>query len=91
VTQLYGRFRWHGGIVAACFLRATCGDAGVGVIRDRSADTASRYVTAFRKGLNETGYIEGQNVKVEYHWLEGRYDHLPELLAVSDYSSVTQV
>jgi putative tryptophan/tyrosine transport system substrate-binding protein len=50
-------------------------------IRDGSADTATRYVAAFRKGLNETGYIEGQNVTVEYHWLEGRYDRLPALLA----------
>jgi putative ABC transport system substrate-binding protein len=53
----------------------------VGLIRDGSADTAARYVAAFRKGLNETGYVEGQNVNVEYHWLEGRYDRLPALLA----------
>jgi ABC-type uncharacterized transport system substrate-binding protein len=53
----------------------------VGLIRDGSADTAARYVAAFRKGLNETGYVEGQNVTVEYHWLEGRYDRLPALLA----------
>jgi putative ABC transport system substrate-binding protein len=36
---------------------------------------------AFRKVLNETGYIEGQNVTVEYHWLEGHYDRLLALLA----------
>ena len=53
----------------------------VGLIRDGSADTAARYVSAFRKGLGETGYVEGQNVMVEYYWLEGRYDHLPALLA----------
>jgi putative ABC transport system substrate-binding protein len=53
----------------------------VALVRDGSADTAARYVTAFRKGLNETGYVEGQNVNVEYHWLEGRYDHLRALLA----------
>src|SRR5262249_55060178 len=40
-----------------------------------------RYVAAFRKGLGDTGYIEGQNVSVEYHWLEGRYDRLPALMA----------
>jgi putative ABC transport system substrate-binding protein len=53
----------------------------VGFVRDGSADTAVRYVAGFRKGLNETGFIEGQNVTVEYHWLEGRYDRLPALLA----------
>jgi putative ABC transport system substrate-binding protein len=47
----------------------------VGFIRD------GRNVAAFRKGLNETGYVEGQNVTVEYHWLEGQYDRLPALLA----------
>ena len=53
----------------------------VGFIRDGSADATARYVAAFRKGLNETGYVEGQNVTVEYHWLEGQYDRLPALLA----------
>src|SRR5450631_1402476 len=53
----------------------------VGFIRDGSADTSTRYAAAFRKGLNETGYVEGQNVTVEYHWLEGQYDHLPALVA----------
>ena len=36
---------------------------------------------AFRKGLNEAGYVEGQNVTVEHHWLEGQYDHVPALVA----------
>ena len=53
----------------------------VGFIRDGSADANARYAAAFRKGLNETGYVEGQNVTVEYHWLEGRYDRLPALMA----------
>src|SRR5450756_318115 len=53
----------------------------IGLIRDGSADASARYVAAFRKGLNETGYIEGQNVTVEYYWLEGHYDRLPALLA----------
>jgi len=34
-----------------------------------------------RKGLNETGTVEGQNVTVEYHWLEGQHDRLPALMA----------
>ena len=36
---------------------------------------------AFRRGLNETGYVEGQNVTVEYHWLEDHYDRMPAVLA----------
>jgi putative tryptophan/tyrosine transport system substrate-binding protein len=53
----------------------------VGFIRDGSADANARNVTAFRKGLNETGTVEGQNVTVEYHWLEGQYNRLPALMA----------
>ena len=49
----------------------------VAFIRDGSADPNSRYAAAFRKGLNETGYVEGQNVTVEYHWMEGQFDRLP--------------
>jgi putative ABC transport system substrate-binding protein len=52
----------------------------IGVLNGGSAATSARYVAAFRKGLNETGYIEGQNVEVEYHWLEGQYDRLPALV-----------
>jgi putative ABC transport system substrate-binding protein len=53
----------------------------VGFLSARSADVSARGVAAFRKGLNETGYVEGQNVIVEYHWLEGQYDRLPSLMA----------
>jgi putative ABC transport system substrate-binding protein len=53
----------------------------VGFIRDGSADASARFAAAFRKGLSETGYVEGQNVIVEYHWLEAQYDRLPALMA----------
>jgi putative tryptophan/tyrosine transport system substrate-binding protein len=53
----------------------------VALISSGSADAFSLYAVAFRKGLGETGYAEGENVIVEYHWLEGQYDRLPELLA----------
>jgi putative tryptophan/tyrosine transport system substrate-binding protein len=52
----------------------------VGFVFGGWADTSARYVAAFRKGLNETGYLEGQNVTVEYHWLENQYDLLPALV-----------
>jgi putative ABC transport system substrate-binding protein len=53
----------------------------VGFLQGGSADTAARDTAAFRKGLSETGYVEGHNVTVEYHWLEGQYDRLPALVA----------
>jgi putative ABC transport system substrate-binding protein len=52
----------------------------VGLINSRSAQDAVRNVAAFRKGLDETGYVEGQNVTVEYHWMEGQYHRLPSLV-----------
>jgi putative ABC transport system substrate-binding protein len=53
----------------------------IAFLSGRSADASVRVGAAFRKGLNEAGYAEGQNVTVEYHWLEGQYDRLPALLA----------
>src|SRR6266567_7046019 len=46
-----------------------------------ASEIGARDVAALRKGLQETGYIEGQNVTVEYHWLEGQYGRLPGLMA----------
>ena len=51
----------------------------VGFVAGGSPD-ANR-VAAFRRGLDEAGYIEGRNAAVEYHWLEGRYGRLPSLMA----------
>jgi putative tryptophan/tyrosine transport system substrate-binding protein len=53
----------------------------VGFLGAGSADASVSRVAAFRKGLNESGYVEDQNVTIEYHWLEGRYDLLPALVA----------
>ena len=52
----------------------------IALVNGGAADAQARNATAFRKGLSETGYVEGQNVIVEYHWLEGHYDRLPALL-----------
>jgi putative tryptophan/tyrosine transport system substrate-binding protein len=61
--------------------RAAVGDTGGRVSPRRSADAAADRVRAFRKGLGETGHVEGQNVTIEYHWLEGQLDRLPALMA----------
>ena len=45
-----------------------------------SPDVAARRISAFRKGLGETGYTEDRNVQVEYHWFEGQYQHLTVVL-----------
>jgi putative ABC transport system substrate-binding protein len=53
----------------------------VGFVSSLSPEASVRRVAAFRKGLNESGYVEGQNVMVEYHWLEGRSNRRPSLIA----------
>ena len=52
----------------------------VALINGGAADALARAVAAFRKGLSELGYDEDKNVTVEYHWLEGQYARLPDLL-----------
>jgi putative ABC transport system substrate-binding protein len=53
----------------------------VGLVSLGLEDASASYMAAFRKGLGETGYVDGQNVTVEYHYLEGQYDRLPALMA----------
>ena len=74
------RGAWRGG-VGVSGSRAAVGGTGGRLRLCRMADTAAGYLTPFRKGLGETGYIEGQSVIVEYHWLDGQYDRLPALMA----------
>src|SRR6266436_5036737 len=53
----------------------------VGWLSARSPTDSGPFVVAFRQGLSETGYVEGQTVAIEYRWAEGSYDRLPALAA----------
>jgi putative ABC transport system substrate-binding protein len=53
----------------------------IGFISGSSLEMAAERPTVFRKGLADSGFIEGQNVAVEYHWLDGQYEQLPSLIA----------
>jgi putative ABC transport system substrate-binding protein len=53
----------------------------VGFINSTSPEAAAANLTAFKQGLSEAGYVDGQTVKIEYRWAQGRYDGLPVLAA----------
>jgi putative tryptophan/tyrosine transport system substrate-binding protein len=53
----------------------------VGFLNVASPDGYALYVAAFRDGLKESAYVEGQNVAIEYRWAEGHYDRLPAIAA----------
>ena len=53
----------------------------VGFVNSGSPEGMARYAAAFRSALSEAGYVEGQNVTVEYHWLDGHYERVPALIA----------
>jgi putative ABC transport system substrate-binding protein len=53
----------------------------VGFLNGASPSEMAFVVTAFRRGLNSAGYVEGQNVKIEYRWGDGQYERMPELAA----------
>ena len=53
----------------------------IGFLGSASAEPNAGYVSMFRNGLKETGYVDGQNVAIEYRWAENQYDRIPELAA----------
>jgi putative ABC transport system substrate-binding protein len=53
----------------------------IGFLNPRSAGEAAHLAAAFRQGLNTQGFVEGQNVAIEYGWADGQYDRLPAMAA----------
>ncbi len=53
----------------------------IGFLNSASPQPFANYVAGFRTGLKETGYIDGQNVAIEFRWADGHYDRLPEMVA----------
>jgi putative ABC transport system substrate-binding protein len=51
----------------------------IGLLTAGSPGPGAPFVAAFRQGLSEAGYIEGQNLAIEYRWAENHYDRLPAL------------
>jgi putative ABC transport system substrate-binding protein len=83
-----------GGAAAAWPRAARAQQAGmpvIGFLRNTLQEDSSYLVTALRQGLKEAGYVEGQNVAIEYRWAEGRYDRLPALAADLVRSRVTML
>src|SRR5262249_44063346 len=53
----------------------------IGFLHTASPDTYAPFIAAFRLGLKESGYVEGQNVAIEYRWAEGKFERLAEMAA----------
>jgi putative ABC transport system substrate-binding protein len=65
--------------LAACAQQSTL--PVIGFLNSASPQPFANYVSGFRVGLKQTGYIDGQNVTIEFRWAEGHYDRLPEMAA----------
>jgi putative ABC transport system substrate-binding protein len=63
----------------------------IGLLDPGSAESSARKLAGFVKGLNSAGYIDGKNVTIEYHLLEGQYDRVAEVLADLVHESVAVI
>src|SRR5258708_72663 len=64
---------------------------GIGFLSVQSYDTSADYLSGFRQGLKDTGYVEGENVIVVYRWAENQLDRLPALAADLVHRRVTAI
>ena len=78
-TRISLGYMWCGGVAGSG--SGAADDAGGGLLNGASPGGYAPYVTAFHGGLKEIGFLEGQNVAIEYRWAEGHYDRLRELAA----------
>jgi len=77
ITLLGGAVAWP---VAVRAQRTT--PPVMGLLSSRSPNESADLIAALHQGLNEAGYVEGQNVTIEYRWARGQYDRLPALAAI---------
>jgi putative ABC transport system substrate-binding protein len=86
ITLLGGAAAWPIAAQAQQAAKPVIGYIGFGAL-----ENSVLYLAAFRRGLAETGFVEGQNVAIEYRWLEGQYDRMPELTAELARRAVTVI
>src|SRR6516165_3726561 len=70
-----------GALASPLIVRAQQGAPTIGFLSSRAPSESAGVVAAFRDGLREEGFVEGQNLSIAFRWAEGRYDRLPALAA----------
>jgi putative tryptophan/tyrosine transport system substrate-binding protein len=69
--------------VAACGPRSAADEPVVGFLSSQSPDNYAPFPEAFKQGLKEQGFVDGENVTIEYRWARGQLDLIPALAARS--------